>query len=122
MGLPSEFFTTQSMLTLGGAVGATVVVCNGLQSALNFNPRWLALLIAQAISFYGVSLQPTFAPSDAIVATLNGFLIYCTTVGASTLVAGGTRAADAMPRARGAGESAYPQKSRGQRRFSSPWF
>lgn len=43
MTIPKELFTPESMLTLTGAAGITFVVCNALQSALNFNPRWLAL-------------------------------------------------------------------------------
>ncbi len=52
MDIPKEFFTAASMLTLAGATGATVIVTNGLQRAFNFNPIWLALLIAQAIAFF----------------------------------------------------------------------
>ena len=54
MEIPKEFFTVQSMVTLTGATGATFIVCNGLQKAFNFNPKWLALAVAISISFFGV--------------------------------------------------------------------
>jgi hypothetical protein len=54
MEVPSEFFTLQSMLTLSGATTATYVISNGLQHAFNYNPKWLALAIALAISLFGV--------------------------------------------------------------------
>ncbi len=46
MDLPNEFFTAESMFTMSGATGVTFVVSNGLQRAFNFNPRWLAFVIA----------------------------------------------------------------------------
>jgi len=56
--IPKEFLTLQSMLTLsGGAAGATFVVCNGLQTAFNFNPRWLALAVAQVVVLIGTFLS-----------------------------------------------------------------
>ncbi len=122
MALPSELFTIQSMLTLGGAVAATVVVCSGLQAAMNFNPRWLALLIALSLSLYGTLGRPNVVASDVIVAVLNGFLIYCTAVGANTLIAGGSHRGRRTARARDAGDSVYPQAPQARRGFSSPWF
>jgi len=50
----NQFYTMQTMMTLAGATGATFVVANGLQRAFNFNPKWLALLIAQVVSLAGV--------------------------------------------------------------------
>jgi len=116
--LPKEFFTLQSMLTLTGATGATFVVSNGIQQAFGVNPKWLALLIAQGISQFG-----TYASggkgSDYFIATINGFLIFCTAAGATgiaagqkglppTIVRGVTNTANAQPVAR--------------RRFLTTWF
>jgi len=82
--IPKEFFTLQSMLTLTGATGATYVIANGCQSAFNFNPRWLALAIAQAISLFGVHATQG-SGSDYFVGVVNGFLIYCTAAGATSI-------------------------------------
>ena len=124
MALPSELFTAQSMLTLGGATAATVVICNSLQASLNFNPKWLALLIAQAISFYGTFTQPDFQPSNLFVAMMNGFLIYCTATGTAAVISSGANASPggAPAVARDASSSPYPQAMQTKRRFRTPWF
>lgn len=106
--LPKEFFTTQSMLTLTGATGATFVISNGCQRALDFNPRWLALAIAIAICLFGVFTTGGRA-GDYFVGVVNGFLVFCTAAGATGLAGttpvapapvgqSGTRAAFALPR------------------------
>ena len=86
MDLPREFFTPQSMLTLTGATGATFVIANGLQKAFDFNPKWLALVIAVTICVVGV-----FATGgrmvDYFVGVMNGFLVYCTAAGATGFAA-----------------------------------
>ena len=111
--LPKEFFTLQSMLTLTGATGATYVVANGLQAAFNFNPRWLALVIAQAISFFGV-YSAHGEGSDYFIAFINGFLIYCTAAGATSVSS--KPHVNVRPR----GEDAIVSSNR--RQFFSQWF
>lgn len=117
--LPQEFFTLQSMLTLTGATGATFVIANGLQRAFNFNPRWLALLIAQVICIFGVYAthqEEGAVASDYFVGVVNGFLVYCTAAGATAI--GGSPTGDNMV-ARGGGDAA---PFAGRRRFLSSWF
>jgi hypothetical protein len=85
--IPKDLFTPESILTLTGATGATYVVCAGLQQALNFNPKWLALAIAQVLALAG-----TYAtqPQDLVhylIAIVNGFLIYCTALGVNSTLA-----------------------------------
>lgn len=117
MDLPREFFTLQSMLTLSGATGATVVVANGIQKAFNFNPKWLALVIAQLISLYGVYMTGQYA-SDYFVGVVNGFLIFCTAAGVTSM-ASGQRASGTL---RTASQSHFPQSDHGRRGFFSSWF
>ena len=81
--IPKEFFTIQSMLTLTGATGATFVVANGCQAAFNFNPRWLALAIAEVVVLFGVYASGG-AGSDYFVGVINGFLVFCTAAGATS--------------------------------------
>ena len=114
--LPKEFFTLQSMLTLAGAAGATFVVCNGLQKAFNFNPRWLALAVAQVIVLAGTSATGATRVIDYLVAVINGFLVYLTAAGGTDFAAG---TGGAQPVARGAAAQAMPQQ---KRRFLTPWF
>jgi hypothetical protein len=54
MGVPKDFFTIQSVVTLSGVTGTTFVVCNGLQRAFDFNPKWLGLAVAQVLVLLGV--------------------------------------------------------------------
>jgi hypothetical protein len=111
--IPKEFFTLQSMLTLTGATGATYVVANGCQVAFNFNPRWLALAIALLISLFGVH-QTGGTGSDYFVGVINGFLIFCTAAGATSLAGkpstGVSRGMDIAPNAQS------------KRHFSQSWF
>lgn len=116
--IPQEFFTAQSMITLTGATGATFVISNGLQQAFNFNPKWLALVIAILLSLFG--MYETHKPgiplfSDCFIGIINGFLIYCTTVGASQMVSD-KRENNKTEISRG--EKKYTSR----RTFFSPWF
>jgi hypothetical protein len=117
MELPKEFFTVQSMLTLTGATGATFAVSNGLQRAFNFNPKWLALAIAILICMFGV-LATGGRPMDYFVGVVNGFLVYCTAAGATTVGA----SSDSGALTRGTRNSARATSARGGRRFLSPWW
>jgi hypothetical protein len=120
--LPKEFFTLQSMLTLTGATGAVFVVSNGCQRAFNFNPRWLALIVAQIIILSGVYLTGGRGV-DFFVGVINGFLVYCTAAGA-TLVAG-DGSATVISRGTAvntAGQAAFPQMDSSRRRFLTSWF
>ena len=118
--IPKEFFTLQSMLTLTGAAGATFVISNGLQAAFNFNPRWLALAIAQAIVLVGTKLTGG-SGADYFVGVINGFLVFSTTVGATHALGGGGGGGGG-PIARGAEQAVAPQRTESRRRFLSPWF
>ena len=117
MDLPKEFFTPQTMLTLTGATGATFVIANGLQRAFDFNPKWLALVIAVSICQFGVFTTGGGA-IDYFVGVVNGFLVYCTAAGATGLA--GSRDLQAQANAGGFGtrsaSALYP------RRFLSRWW
>jgi hypothetical protein len=122
MEISKDFFTVQSMLTLSGSTGATFVVCNGLQRAFNFNPRWLGLVIAQIIVLVGVYASGGRSVADFFIGVINGFLVFCSATGATSALGsggaenvvarGGTPAADAI----------RPQRAGNQRGFLSPWF
>jgi hypothetical protein len=121
---PADFYTIGTMITLSGATGATFVVCNGLQKAFNFNPRWLALLVAQIIVLVGVYAVGKRELLDYFVGVINGFLVFCSAAGATgVLSSGGSGGADAVSRgATDARRSAEPQYDRTRRRFLSTWF
>ena len=119
MAIPTQFFTAESMLTLTGAAGATFVICNGLQRAMNFNPRWLALAIAEALTVFGTlsshasNKLPTTA-ADILVAIVNGFLVYATATGTSAIAGGGHAGGSRLDRL----QVAPPPR----RRLFTPWF
>ncbi|MER9228944.1 hypothetical protein NKI39_25590 [Mesorhizobium sp. M0664] len=116
--LPNDFFTIQSMLTLSGATGATFVICNGLQQAFNFNPKWLGLLVAQLIVGAGVAASGGDGLIAYLVGLINGFLVFCSAAGAtSALGQGGPPAI-----ARGEVAAADKQSPTNKRRFLSSWF
>src|SRR5262245_53412570 len=98
----NDFITWESLLTFGGATTATVIVPNAFQLAVNRNPTWLALLVAELICLAVVfQAHQNAAPSvatpwtDYLMAVLNGCLVFCaatgaTAVGNSALPGGGS--------------------------------
>ncbi len=116
----NDFFTLQSLGTFAGAVGATTVVSNGLQRALDFNPKWLALALAEVICLAIVFYSHTQAGADArpmsadyFVALINGFLVFCSAAGATAAAA---QAANKEPTTKGPGVHAP------KREFWSNWY
>lgn len=119
MDLPREFFTVQSMLTLAGAAGATFVVCNGLQKALDFNPKWLGLVVAQMIVLAGTAASGAAGIADYMVGVINGFLVFLTAAGGTGAAGSG---AGGQPVARGAALDGTAASGRRKRNFLTPWF
>lgn len=111
------------MITLSGATGATFVVCNGLQRAFNFNPRWLALLVAQIIILVGVATVSKGELLDYFVGIINGFLVFCSAAGATgVLGADATGRSEVISRGNNIKLSNTPQTDNTRRRFLSTWF
>jgi len=82
----NTLLTVQSMISLSGATTATFVVANAMQSAFDFNPRWLALAISEALAIFGAAYSHG-GPTEFFVAIVNGALIYCTAVGITQIAA-----------------------------------
>jgi hypothetical protein len=123
MEIPKEFFTLQSMLTLTGATGAVYVVCNTIQAAFDFNPKWLALLLSQLISLTGVALTGGQG-LDYFVGVVNGCLIFSSAAGVVAMKSGGraaeSRGGDAVTATDiRRGVSTKPREGKS---FFSPWF
>ncbi len=118
--IPKDFFTLASMLTLSGATGATFVICNGLQRAFNFNPRWLGLAVAVGVVLSGVYASGGRSTVDYLIGIINSFLVYCSAAGATGTLGGGSgdgpisRGANLAP-TRGVANT-------GRRRFLSLWY
>lgn len=78
--------TIESLATIGGASFATFIVSSAIQRAFDYNPKWLALLIALVFSYFAVIRGGTEFGDGFIIATINGCLVYLTSVGANTLL------------------------------------
>jgi hypothetical protein len=127
--LPNEFFTPQSMLTLTGATGIVFAIVNGIKTAFDFSPKWLGLAVSQLIALIGVALSGGTG-LDYFVGFINGFLIFSTAAGLSSIggpgdgsVArgpGGAPDADVLS-ADDLRQGRRPG-TRGRRKFWSAWF
>lgn len=122
MSLPADFFTIGTMVTLSGATGATFVVCNGLQRAFNFNPRWLALLVAQIIVLVGVATVSKGELLDYFVGVINGFLVFCSAAGATGALGAESAGTEVVSRGNDIRRSGMPQTNSTRRHFLSSWF
>ena len=76
-----EFYTWGTLLTLGGAAGAAVVVATVVGSFLGDNARkWAALLTSFGIMFV-VTANGKQDSQDWMIAVLNSFLVFATATG-----------------------------------------
>jgi hypothetical protein len=112
--MPSTFFTNESFFSLAGATAIVFIVSNAIQRAFNYNPKWLALLLAQVVSIFGLwSTNRSHVPSDYFVAILNGCLIY-SAAGGGTAIASSV-AETGQPKGLASGRPA-------RRGFATSWF
>src|SRR5689334_10825798 len=82
--LPDEFFAWSSILTLSGAAAATFLISNMFQRAFDYNPKWLALAIAQFISFMR-AMSAGYSHESLLMGIINGFLIYAVATGTTSI-------------------------------------
>jgi hypothetical protein len=123
MELPTSLFTTQSLLSFGGAVVATALVPNVIATVASLPPRTLrliALIVAMALAFLMAFLVKEGDWTKWIVAFFNGLLIYLSALGANeTLSRGMGRApAPATPALAEAAIGGGTEK----RKFFASWF
>jgi len=79
-------FTVEALRTIPGAALATFVVSTTIQKAFNLNPKWLALIIALAVTNGAAWYFKGEGPTNYLIASLNGCLAYLTAVGANTVL------------------------------------
>lgn len=122
--IPQELFTPESLTTLVGLTGMVYVVSNGLQRAFNFNPKWLALIIAQVLTLISVyiafkDVAGKTSGIEYLIGVINGFLVYLTASGATTVTPGmgGQNANPTQP-----AESHELEKIPEPRSFNSSWW
>ena len=119
--MQNDFFTTESLLTFGGATAATFFVPNALQGALQWNPRWLGLLVAEIICLAVVGngwwSGAATGPFQVLVAVVNGCLVYCSAMGITSIGADAT----SVPKGNGTPVPKSDGVQETRRSFWTPW-
>jgi hypothetical protein len=86
MELPNNFYTVSTFFTLSGTSMAVLLITNILDELLNrkikkLQKKWMAFILSMFFSLLGVTLIAEKSPLVWVVAFVNGFLIYSTSVG-----------------------------------------
>jgi hypothetical protein len=102
--------SANSLASLPVAVAATISVCNGMQYAINFNPKWLALLVAQALMIALVINATDAGAMDYLLGILNGFVVYTSAVGATAAVAANKAGSQIKPQSDYTGDLPYERR------------
>ena len=121
MDLPTTLFSTQSLLSLAGAVVATALVPNVLATVVKLSPRTLrliALAVAMILAFLMAYMDESAQWFKWIVAFFNGLLIYLSALGANETL---SRGLEKTPPPTTFAETALDRDS-GQRKFFRSWF
>ena len=98
MAIPGDFFTPESMFTLAGATLLTTVITNSCQHAFNWNPKWLGLVVAVAITLAGVYFTTEAKAVNYFMSILNGFLVYASAAGIMQMIGNPVQQSDLTPR------------------------
>lgn len=116
--VPSDFFTSESFATFAGATSITVIIANGIQRAFNYNPKWLALMVAICVCEIAVFLAKESSAGNYLIAILNGFLVF-SAAGGLTALPGQPNPENQEPPDEGTESATLPRVAR---RFWSSWF
>jgi hypothetical protein len=89
MEFPKELYQPKTLVTLGGASLAVVIVGGVAGHVFGFNPKWFGLLVAQVLAFVGLTqVGAEYRQRKAAyitAAVINGALIYSQAVGLNAL-------------------------------------
>lgn len=119
----NDLFTSESLGTLLGITSLTMVIANGMQRAFNWNPKWLALAIAEFLCI-AIVYNAEGGVSDYLIGFANGFLVYCTASGGTNTggaIVSGVGPAIHRQSADRSGGPAVQGAKRTRRGFFSPW-
>jgi len=119
MGIPTEFYTIESFATLTGATSIVLISTNALNYAFNLNPRFIALFLSILISYIGLLSKGLTNNFELFIGLFNGFLIYCTAIGASQIT--GRRKSEAKATF-SLFSLSYKKIYRGKKHFFIKWF
>jgi len=82
---PDKLISVESLVTLGGASFAVILVGNVCRYVFNWNPRWLGLIVAFLLAGLAITLVPDRQWFDWLVAIFRGVQIYATAVGIASI-------------------------------------
>lgn len=93
MEIPNDFYTTTTLFSLSGSATAVWLITGVITQLIGFENRllfrrWLGFLLSIALSVGGVTLVQERTTLMWVVAIVNGFLIYATAVGVSSVASG----------------------------------
>jgi len=94
MGLPNDFYTTSTLFTLSGSSMAILIITSVLDDLFGrrikkMPKKWISLGLSFLFSLFSATLLAEKNLLIWIVAIVNGFLIYLTSVGMNTIISKG---------------------------------
>jgi hypothetical protein len=119
--IQNELSDPKTMYTLAGSTTAVFFITNGLQSALNFNPKWLGLVLSLLISLTGVYLSKGEMP-NYLAGIVNGFIIYSSAAGGTHILNGNKTKGGGTGGGTPANTTPVVQPSAQKRAFLSQWW
>lgn len=95
MELPNNFYTVSTFFTLSGTSMAVLIITSVLDDLFGRGIRkiakkWIALVLSFVFSLLGATLSTEKGLLVWVVAIVNGFLIYLTSVGWNTFISKGS--------------------------------
>lgn len=85
-GIPKQFFTVATFGTLGGAAVVTWVVSSVLSHVFRTDVKVVGLIVSVGVAYAGLFLCRDKRREQYVVTFFNGFLIYATVIGGTSLL------------------------------------
>jgi hypothetical protein len=98
---PNDFYTSGTLFTLLGSSSATWLITSVLSDIFGYKikkyKKLIALIISIGLTLLGASLSTDRSFSAWIIAIINGFLVYATSVGVNTVASKSTKRIPVQP-------------------------
>lgn len=108
----NDFFTVESLKTFSGATLAVFAITNGLYRAFGLKQKWIGLIISILFCLVWVYLE-NGDKSQYFVAVVNGFLVYATAGGSTSMLSSTSDHGD---------KNIVDSQALKERKFLSPWW
>jgi len=120
MDIPQQLISSDSLATFGGISVIVVGVTNSLKNALDWNPPWVAWILAMIVCLIGaLSRAPKPNALEILIALVNGCIVYSSAVGMNSL---GTAASNKMGGPGGGSAPGIGGSRKRERPFFTQWF